>query len=223
MSPEGECFALVDSRRLGERGSRAAPLDDLMVSETCSLEELRDSRKLGDTHPANKRGAKHSHHRRTPEILQKSSQINDLENERGHVSGLHGVSGVTRDDMCPRCHKTWFQEIEIPKNSQIMSEMWRWLRIQNLRWAKFESASKIILMNIDHSSFGYDLTTGNWTWPCCMGTTWSLNKIKYFKKCETPLTTSETPLKNKYYVVRGVPLFLLEAFHYVFRGVSLFV
>ena len=40
-----------------------------------------------------------SPHLRTPEIHQKSSEINDLENEPGHVWLLPEVSGVTRDDI----------------------------------------------------------------------------------------------------------------------------
>ena len=43
-------------------------------------------------------GTKHSPHLTIPEIDQKSSRINDLENEPGHVWRLIGVSGVTRDD-----------------------------------------------------------------------------------------------------------------------------
>ena len=46
-----------------------------------------------------RRRAKHSPDMRTPEIHQKSSKINDLENEPGHVWRLPMVSGVTRDDI----------------------------------------------------------------------------------------------------------------------------
>ena len=44
-------------------------------------------------------GTKHSPHLRTPEIHQKSSEIDDLENEPGHVWRLPRVSGVTGDDV----------------------------------------------------------------------------------------------------------------------------
>ena len=44
-------------------------------------------------------GAKHSPHMRTTEIHQKSSEINDLENEPSHEWRLHKVSRVTRDEI----------------------------------------------------------------------------------------------------------------------------
>ena len=43
--------------------------------------------------------AKHSPHVRTPEIHQKSSEINDLENELGQVRRLYKVLGVIGDAM----------------------------------------------------------------------------------------------------------------------------
>ena len=50
------------------------------------------------THPADERGCEALSSIRTREIHQKSSEINDLEIEPGHVGRLPNVSGVTRDD-----------------------------------------------------------------------------------------------------------------------------
>ena len=56
-----------------------------------------------DTHPADESGCEalssRGHHMRTPEMHQKSSKINDLENEPGHVLKLPEVSRDTREDI----------------------------------------------------------------------------------------------------------------------------
>ena len=46
-------------------------------------------------------------------------------------------------------------------------------------WTQLESTSKIIIINVENSSFGYDLTTGNLVkrglYHCCVGTLWFSN------------------------------------------------
>ena len=51
------------------------------------------------THPADERGCEALSSPENTEIHQKSSKINDLENEPGHVRRLPGVLGVTSDDI----------------------------------------------------------------------------------------------------------------------------
>ena len=105
--------------KLREKGYPPLLLEDPLISETCPLEEsashhvlgalilrMRGSAKhsphmrtrLGALLLQRRGGAKHSPHMRTPEIHQKSSEIDDLENEPGHVWRLTEVSGFTRDD-----------------------------------------------------------------------------------------------------------------------------
>ena len=71
------------------------------VCMTTPLSKWQDT--TWGTHPADEKGCEalssRGPHMRTPEIHQKSSKINDLENEPGHVWRLPGVSGVTRDDI----------------------------------------------------------------------------------------------------------------------------
>ena len=61
-----------------------------------------------------------------------------------------------------KLHKTLLQEVEILNMSDILSEMWLWRRpcavIQNLGWTQLESTVKIIVINVENSAFGYNLT-----------------------------------------------------------------
>ena len=80
-----------DQRKLGEKGSLPLLLEDPLISETW------------DTHPADETGCEalssKVNHRNPQEIHKKSSEINDLENEPGHVWRLPKVSRVTMDDI----------------------------------------------------------------------------------------------------------------------------
>ena len=93
------CFCRRVSRKassvrwslLGEKWFVEQALDELLP------ESLLVQRKRPPTQPHN--GAKHSPHVRTPEIHQKSSKIDDFENEPGHVWRLPRVSRVTRNQI----------------------------------------------------------------------------------------------------------------------------
>ena len=65
-----------------------------------------------------------------------------------------------------RRHKTEFQEVDVHKNLKILTKSWRMspisARIQNLGWAQLESTSKNILIDVENSSFGYNLTSEIW-------------------------------------------------------------
>ena len=65
-----------------------------------------------------------------------------------------------------RLHKTGFQKVIFLKISKILTELWlystTWARIQDLRWTQLESTSKIMMVDVENSSFGYDLTIGIW-------------------------------------------------------------
>ena len=76
------------------------------------------------------------------------------------------MSGVTKDYN--RYHKTLYNVIStrrVSKKSQDYDKIWPGLhigaRIQNLRLMQFESTLKIIMVRIENSSFGYNLTIGN--------------------------------------------------------------
>ena len=65
-----------------------------------------------------------------------------------------------------RLHKTAFQEVDSLKISKSLTKWWRWrtfsARIQNLRCTQLESTLKIILIDVENSSFGYNLTYEIW-------------------------------------------------------------
>ena len=92
-----------------------------------------------------------------------------------------------------RFHKAWFQEVETLKISKILSEMWPCFRIcgriQKMGWTQLASTSKIILVDVENSLFGYLghsscgwegvrstlLTWGHtWTWTLGHLDTWTL-------------------------------------------------
>ena len=65
-----------------------------------------------------------------------------------------------------RLRKTIFQEVDYLKISKILAKWWRWrtfsARIQNLGWAQLESTLKRILIDVENSSFGYNLIFEMW-------------------------------------------------------------
>ena len=64
-----------------------------------------------------------------------------------------------------RRYKTEFQEVDFHKHYKILTTSWLISpisgMIQNLGWTQVESTSKIIIIDVDNSSFGYDLTISN--------------------------------------------------------------
>ena len=85
------------------------------------------------------------------------------QNTYGNFLGYQEWPGMTFDPT--RLYKTWIQEFEFLKISGIMFEMWlcstTCVVIQDLGWTQLESTSKIIIINVENSSFGYDGTIGN--------------------------------------------------------------
>ena len=65
-----------------------------------------------------------------------------------------------------RLHKTWFQEVNFLKNSKILTKWSRGSvfrgRIHNMGWTHVESTSKIIIIDVENSSFGYNLIVEIW-------------------------------------------------------------
>ena len=78
-----------------------------------------------------------------------------------------------------RLHKTWFQEVTFLKKITMLKlsqySTFRY-RIQSLESTQLEYTSKIIMVDVKNSSFGYDLTIGNLVkrglFPCCLRTFW---------------------------------------------------
>ena len=74
--------------KLGEKGCPPLLLEDLLICKLCPLEESASHHVvITFSTPENNRNPP------------KSSKINDLENEPGHVWRRPKVSGVTRDDI----------------------------------------------------------------------------------------------------------------------------
>ena len=81
----------------------------------------------------------------------------------GDLVGCQESLGMTFD--ITRLHNTGFQEVRYVRISKILSELWLCptpcAMRQDMRWTQLESTSKIIIMNVDNSSFKHNLTIGN--------------------------------------------------------------
>ena len=95
-----------------------------------------------------------------------------------------------------RLHKTWFQKGDFLKNLKILSELWPWRSpcalIQDLGWIQLESTLKIIVMNVENSSFGYHLTLNldlRGFLPCCLRTFWFSNSVPWRRVLRTILSS----------------------------------
>ena len=93
-------------------------------------------------------GVKHSPHMRTPEIHQKSSKINDLENEPGHVWRLPKVSGVTRDDIWH--HETSQNNISRSRFSQDLQEFHKIVADCRHLWCDSEPGADIVGIYVEN-------------------------------------------------------------------------
>ena len=81
----------------------------------------------------------------------------------GNLLWCQESPGMTFDTT--RLHKTAFQEVNFLTISKNLLELWLCstlcVLIQDLGWTQLESTSKIIIVNVENSSFGYDLIIGN--------------------------------------------------------------
>ena len=72
--------------------------------------------------------------------------------------------GMTFDTT--RCHRTQFQKVESHRNLKILTKSSRGsvfrAQILNLRWTQVEYSSKIIIIDVENYSFGYNLTSEIW-------------------------------------------------------------
>ena len=95
---------------------------------------------------------------------QKSMFFKMNEDTYGDFLGYQESLGMTFDTT--RIHKTWFQQVTFVKNSKILTKLWRCLtssaRIQNLGWTHLESTLNIMRVNVENSSFGYNLSFEIW-------------------------------------------------------------
>ena len=95
---------------------------------------------------------------------QKSMILKMNQDTHGDVLRYQESPGMTVDTT--RLHKTWFQEVNFLRNLKILTKSWPMFHtcawIQNLGWTQLESTLKIILIGIENSSFGCNLTFEIW-------------------------------------------------------------
>ena len=81
-----------------------------------------------------------------------------------NLLGWQESPGITFDTT--RLHKTACQEVNSLKISKNLSELWLGstlcVLIQDLGWTQLESTSKIIVVNVENSPFGYNLIFEIW-------------------------------------------------------------
>ena len=121
----------------------------------------------------------------------------------GDFLGYQESPGMTFD--LTGLNKTWFQEVTFHKKKK--TRFWQkkkktsryspfTLPIQNLGSTQVKSTSKIIIIDVKNSSFGYDLTIGNLVkrghYHCCSRTPWFL-KCAPWRRVLRTIWPHETP------------------------------
>ena len=139
-------------------------------------------------------------------------------------------SGMRSDTT--RLHKTWLQEICFLINLKILIKSWRILnisgRFESLGWTQLESTLKIIMVWIDNSSFGYDLTIWNLVkrgvYHRCVRTPWFLKLAPWRRMRRTINRVHERDarysLKNAI-IWRNAEMFILGTCQHCFDHRSL--